>query len=54
MRNGRRIFLTALPGLVLMLQAMLVVGAVSVAALTILGFLWIAYSFLDVYVLSPP
>lgn len=31
----------------------LIVGAVSVAGLTILGILWIAYSFLYVYVLSP-
>jgi len=40
-------------GLLRGMVAFLVVSAVSVAALTILSSLWVAYSFLDVYVLSP-
>jgi hypothetical protein len=40
-------------GLLKGMVAFLVVSAVSVAGLTILGILWIAYSFLSVYVLSP-
>lgn len=40
-------------GLIRGLVAFLVVGAVSVAGLTILGALWIAYSFLHVHELSP-
>jgi hypothetical protein len=31
----------------------LVVGAVSAVGLTVLGTLWVAYSFLEVYVLNP-
>lgn len=35
------------------IQAFLIVGAVSVAVLSFLGLLYIAYSFLYVYVLNP-
>lgn len=34
------------------LVAFLIVSALAIAGLTILGVLWIAYSFLDIYVLS--
>ena len=52
-QSGESILKGSARGLLRGIIAFLVVGAVSVAGLTILGILWIAYSFLDVYVLSP-
>jgi len=52
-QSGESILKGSARGLLRGMVAFLVVGAVSVAGLTILGILWIAYSFLDVYVLSP-
>lgn len=52
-RSGESILKGSARGLVKGAVAFLVVGAVSVAVSTILGILWIAYSFLYVYVLNP-
>ena len=52
-RSGESILNGGARGLLRGMVAFLVVGAVSVAGLTILSILWVAYSFLDVYVLSP-
>ena len=52
-KGGESILKGGARGLLKGLLAFLVVGAVSVAVLTILSILWIAYSFLDVYALSP-
>jgi hypothetical protein len=53
-QSGESLLTGSARGLLRGMVAFLVVGAVSVAGLTILGILWVAYSFLDVYVLSPP
>ena len=52
-QSGESILKGGARGLLKGMVAFLLVGAVSVAGLTILGILWIAYSFLDVNVLSP-
>ena len=52
-QSGESILKGSARGLLRGAVAFLVVGAVSLAGLTVLGILWIAYSFLDVYVLSP-
>ena len=52
-QSGESILKGSARGLLKGMVAFLVVSAVSVAGLTILGILWVAYSFLDVYVLSP-
>jgi hypothetical protein len=52
-QSGESILKGGARGLLKGLVAFLVVGAVSVAALTVLGFLWIIYSFVYVYVFSP-
>jgi len=52
-QSGESILKGGARGLLRGMVAFLVVGAVSVAGVTILGSLWIAYSFLYVYVLSP-
>ena len=52
-QSGESLLKGGARGLLRGLFAFLVVGAVSVAGLTILGFLWIAYSFLYVHVLNP-
>jgi hypothetical protein len=52
-RSGESILKGSARGLVKGTVAFLVVGTVSVAGLTILGILWIAYSFLYVHVLNP-
>ena len=52
-RSGESILKGGARGLLKGLVAFLVVSAVSVAVVTILGFLWIAYSFLCVLVLNP-
>jgi len=52
-QSGESILKGSARGLLRGIFALLVVGAVSLAGLTILGILWIAYSFLDVYVLNP-
>ena len=52
-RSGESIRKGGARGLLRGMVAFLVVGAVSVAGLTFLGILWVAYSFLYVYVLNP-
>lgn len=52
-RSGESIVKGSARGLLRGMVAFLIVGAVSMAGLTILSFLWIAYSLLDVYVLNP-
>ena len=52
-KSGESILKGSALGLLKGLVAFLIVGAVSLAGLTFLGILWIAYSFLDVYVLNP-
>jgi hypothetical protein len=52
-RSGESILKGSARGLVKGAVAFLVVGALSIAASTILGVLWVAYSFLYVYVLNP-
>ena len=52
-RGGESILKGSARGLLKGLVAFLVVGAASVAALTILSFLWIAYSFLAVSFIKP-
>jgi len=52
-QSGESILKGGARGLLKGIVTFLVVGAVSVAGLTILGILWVAYSFLYVYVLSP-
>ena len=52
-QGGESILKGGARGLLKGIVAFLVVGAVSVAGLTILGILWVAYSFLYVYVLNP-
>jgi len=52
-QSGESILKGSARGLLKGMVAFLVVGAVSVVGLTILGILWIAYSFLHVYVLHP-
>jgi len=52
-QNGESKLKGSALGLLRGLVVFLAVGAVSLVVLTILGILWIAYSFLDVYVLSP-
>lgn len=52
-KSGESILKGSARGLLRGMIAFLGVGAVSVVGLTILGILWIGYSFLDVYVLSP-
>jgi hypothetical protein len=52
-QRGESILKGGARGLLRGMVAFLVVGAVSIAVLTILGAFWIAYSFLDAYVLSP-
>ena len=52
-QSGESILTGGARGLLKGMVAFLVVGTVSVVGLTIVGILWIAYSFLDVNVLSP-
>ena len=52
-QSGESLLKGSARGLLRGLVAFLVVGAVSVAGLTILGILWVAYSFLYVYMLNP-
>ena len=52
-QRGESILKGGARGLLRGMLAFLVVGAVSVAGLIVLGILWVAYSFLDVYVLNP-
>lgn len=52
-QSGESILKGCARGLLRGMVAFLVVGAVSMAGLTILGAFWIAYSLLYVYVLSP-
>jgi hypothetical protein len=52
-QSGESILKGGARGLLKGMVVFLVVGAASVAGLAILGILWIAFSFLDVYVLSP-
>lgn len=52
-QSGESILKGGTRGLLRGMVAFLVVAAVSVAGLTVLSILWVAYSFLDVYVLSP-
>lgn len=52
-RSGESILKGSARGLRKGLVAFLVVGAASVAVLTILGILWVAFSFVYVYVVSP-
>ena len=52
-QNGESILKGSAHGLLRGVIAFLILGAASVAGLTMLSILWIAYSFLDVYVLNP-
>ena len=52
-RSGESILKGGARGLLKGFVAFVVVSAVSVGALTVLGTLWVAYSFLSVYVLNP-
>ena len=52
-QSGESILKGSARGLLRGMVAFLVVGAVSVAALTIVGIIWVAYSFLNAYALSP-
>ena len=52
-RNGESIPKASARGLLKGMVAFLVVGAVSLAALTILGFLWIAFSLVYVHFVTP-
>lgn len=52
-RNGESIPAAIPRGLLKGLIAFAIVGAASVGVLTVLGMLWVAYSFLYVYVLNP-
>lgn len=52
-QRGDSILMGGLRGLFKGLVAFLIVCALATAGLTVLGMLWIAYSFLSVYVLSP-
>ena len=52
-RSGESILKGGARGLLKGIVTFVVVGAVSVGALTVVGILWVAYSFLYVYVLSP-
>jgi hypothetical protein len=52
-QSGESMLKGSARGLLRGMLAFLVVGAVSVAGLSILGALWIAYSFLTVSTLSP-
>lgn len=52
-QSGESILKGGARGLLKGFVAFLVVGAVSMAGLTILGVLWVAFSFLYVYVLNP-
>ena len=52
-RSGESILMGGARGLLKGLVTFVVVSAVSVGALTVLGFLWVAYSFLYVHVLNP-
>lgn len=52
-QSGESILKGSGRGLLKGMLAFLLVVAVSLALVTFLGFLWIAYSFLNVYVLNP-
>ena len=52
-QSGESILKGGARGLLKGFVAFLILGAVSVAALTVLGFLWIVFSFVYVYVFSP-
>lgn len=52
-RSGGSIPTAIARGLLKGLIAFAIVGAVSVGVLTVVGMLWVAYSFLYVYVLNP-
>jgi len=53
-RSGDSILKGSARGLLRGLLAFLVLGVVTMAGLTFWSILWVAYSFLDVYVLNPP
>jgi len=52
-RSGDSILKGSARGLLRGFVAFLVLGFVSLAGLTFLSILWVAYSFLDIYVLHP-
>ena len=52
-RSGESTLIGGARGLLKGLVTFVIVGAVSVGLLTVLGFLWVAYSFLYVHVLHP-
>ena len=52
-QNGESVLKGSARGLLRGVIAFLILGAASVVGLTVLGILWVAYSFLDVYVLNP-
>jgi hypothetical protein len=52
-RGGESILRGSARGLLKGVVAFVVVGAVSLTLLTFLGILWVAYSFLQAYTLSP-
>ena len=52
-RSGESMPTSIARGLLRGLIAFAIVGAVSVGVLTVVGMLWVAYSFLYVYVINP-
>ena len=52
-QNGESILKGGARGLLKGIVTFVIVAAVSVGALTVVGILWVAYSFLYVYVLNP-
>jgi len=52
-QSGESVLKGSARGLLTGVVAFLVVGALTLVGLTVLSILWIAYSFLDVYVLHP-